>query len=150
MSIHATLHTAPTSRLVHEMIYITRGASAELVYPLYNKVFSFKDIEQLTVTFKQGKTFSWFTMIEKDTEGKDVKLDSHFYHLDSTEYDAIIFNLDATETKQFKAGTLVEYEIAIKLNTDSFAACGGNDSTIIEPQHPIQVVDSLFSYIEES
>ena len=149
MSIYATLHTTPSPRNTHEVIYITRGASAELVYPLYDKVFSFEDIEQLTITFRQGKILSWFTMFEKVAEGSDITLDTHFYHVDSPDYSAIIFNLDATETKQFKAGIPVEYEVAIKLNTDSFVALGGKDSIIIEPQHSIQVVDSLFSHIEE-
>jgi hypothetical protein len=57
MSIHATLHTTPTNcNQTHEMIYITRGASAELVYPLFDKVFRLEDIEQVTFTFRQGKT----------------------------------------------------------------------------------------------
>jgi hypothetical protein len=57
MSIHATLHTTPTKcNQTHEMIYITRGASAELVYPLFDKVFRLEDIEQVTFTFRQGKT----------------------------------------------------------------------------------------------
>jgi hypothetical protein len=57
MSIYATLRATPTScNQAHEMIYITRGASAELAYPLFDKVFRIEDIEQVTFTFKQGKT----------------------------------------------------------------------------------------------
>lgn len=149
MSIYATLHTRPTCCHTHEVIYITRGASAELVYPLYNKVFRFKDIEQITFTFKQGKKIVWFTMFEVGEDGA-IKVDPHFYHFDNDEYGAIIFNLDNNETKQFKAGVLIEYEIAIKLNTDSFTTLGGKDSIIIEPQHPIEVRDSLYSCIEEN
>jgi glycosyltransferase involved in cell wall biosynthesis len=59
--------------------------------------------------------------------------------------DVIIFNLDSEDTKQFKPGIPVEYEIAIKLNTDSKASLSNKDSIIIEPQHPISVVDSLYS-----
>jgi hypothetical protein len=55
MSIYATLHTAPTCNRTHEMIYITRGASAQLTYPLFDKVFRAEDIEQVTFMFKQGK-----------------------------------------------------------------------------------------------
>jgi hypothetical protein len=152
MSIYATLHTHPTCQHTHEVIYITRGASAELVYPLYDKVFRFEDIEQITFTFKQGKTVSWFTMFET-AEDNTIKTDPRFYHFDNEDYGAIIFNLDNTETKRFKAGIPVEYEIAIKLNTDnldSFAALGGKDSIIIEPQHPIEVRDSLYSQVEEN
>jgi hypothetical protein len=146
MSIYATLHTHPTCNATHELIYITRGATAELVYPLFDKAYRFEDIEQLTFTFKQGKTIYWYSMF---TTGKDNKqeMDTHFYYFDSDEYAAITFNLDSEETKQFKPNIPVDYEVAIKLNTDSFVNLGGKDSMIIEPQHFIEVRDSLFSHI---
>lgn len=145
MSIYATLHTAPSSCThSHEMIYITRGASAELIYPLYDKVFRVEDIEQVTFTFKQGRNISWFTMFS--TEGDEIVIDPHFY-LVNGEYCAIIFNLDSEETKEFKPGINIEYEIAIKLNTDSYASLSNKDSILIEPQHSIAVVDSLYSRV---
>ena len=150
MSIYATLHTHPTRSQVHEVIYITRGATAELVYPLYDKVFRFEDIEQITFTFKQGKHIYWYSMFEttKNAEGNTVvNKDPHFYYFNNEEYGAIIFNLDSEETKQFKPNILIDYEVAIKLNTDSFANLGSKDSIIIEPQHPIEVRDSLFSRV---
>lgn len=146
MSIYATLHTHPTCNATHEVIYITRGATAELIYPLYDKAFRFEDIEQVTFTFKQGKTIYWYSMFTP-VEGGEHNLDSHFYYFNNAEYAAITFNLDSEETKQFKPNIPVEYEIAIKLNTDSFVNLGGKDSTIIEPQHFIEVRDSLFSHI---
>jgi hypothetical protein len=149
MSIYATLHTHPTCPHTHEVISITRGASAELVYPLQDKVFKFEDIEQITFTFKQGKKITWYTMFETGEDGA-VTIDSHFCHFDNDEYDTIIFSLDTNETKQFKADILMEYEIAIKLNADSFETPGGKDSVIIEPQHPIEVRNSLYSCIEEN
>ncbi len=147
MSIYATLHTAPTRcDQTHEMIYITRGASAELIYPLFDKTFSFEDIEQVTFTFKQGKELRWYTLYT-ETEDTSLAVDPHFYVFETEEYSALVFNLDTEETKQFKPNVLVEYEIAIKLNTDSFASLSNKDSIIIEPQHPIRVVDSLYSCI---
>jgi hypothetical protein len=146
MSIYATLRTTPTCNHTHEVIYITRGATAELIYPLYDKVFRFEDIEQITFTFKQGKTIYWYSMFTPGENGT-VETDSHFYHFNNAEYGAIVFNFDSDETKQFKAGLPVEYEIAVKLNTDSFASLGGKDSIIIEPQHPIEIRDSLYSKV---
>ena len=146
MSIYATLRTTPTCNHTHEVIYITRGATAELIYPLYDKVFRFEDIEQITFTFKQGKTIYWYSMFTPG-ENETVETDSHFYHFNNAEYGAIVFNFDSDETKQFKAGLPVEYEIAIKLNTDSFVSLGGKDSIIIEPQHPIEIRDSLYSKV---
>ena len=150
MSIYATLHTHPTCNATHEIIYITRGATAELIYPLYDKVFRFEDIEQATFTFKQGKSLYWYSMFSaaEDTEGKDASfIDPHFYHFNDNDYSAIVFNLDPEETKQFKAGLPVDYEVAIKLNTDSFVNLGGKDSMIIEPQRPLEVRDSLYSKV---
>lgn len=154
MNIYATLHTSPTPcNHTHEMIYITRGASAELVFPVFDKAYRIEDIEQLTITFKQGKTLDWYSMFDtvtEEVEGKTLEtavLDSHFYVFNDDEYASIIFKLDSEETKQFKPNINIEYEVAIKLNTDSFASLGGKDSMIIEPQHPIAVVDSLYSHI---
>lgn len=146
MSIYATLHTHPTCNATHEIIYITRGATAELIYPLYDKAFRFEDIEQITFTFKQGKTIYWYSMFTP-AEGNTREIDTHFYYFDNDEYAAITFNLDSEETKQFKPNIPVDYEVAIKLNTDSFVNLGGKDSMIIEPQHFIEVRDSLFSHI---
>ena len=105
MSIYATLRTTPTCNHTHEVIYITRGATAELIYPLYDKVFRFEDIEQITFTFKQGKTIYWYSMF---TPGEDetVETDSHFYHFNNAEYGAIIFNFGSEETKLFKEPTI--------------------------------------------
>lgn len=146
MSIYATLHTHPTCKVSHEVIYITRGATAELLYPLYDKAFRFEDIEQVTFTFKQGKTIYWYSMFTTVEDNKR-EMDTHFYYFDNDEYAAIMFNLDSEETKQFKPNIPLEYEVAIKLNTDSFVNLGGKDSMIIEPQHFIEVKDSLFSHI---
>ena len=152
MGIYATLHTHPTCKATHKIPCITRGATAELIYPLDNKVFNFEDIEQITFTFKQGKNLYWYSMFSttKNTEGKDeTSIDSHFYHLDTSEQSAIVFNLNDEETKQFKAGVPVEYEIAIELNKSagSLVSLSGKDSIIIEPQHCLEVRDSLYSLV---
>lgn len=152
MSIHATLHIHPTARPSHDLIYITRGASATLTYFLYDKTLDLDThIEQITFTFKQGKVTHWCTMFDfiTDDDGNITRqLDPHFYY--NAEYGVVLFNLTHEETKQLKPGIPVEYEVAIKLNTDSFASLGSQDSVIIEAQHPIEVIDSLFSHIEEN
>ena len=202
MSIYATLCASQTRHApVHEAIYITRGASAELLYPLYDKVFRFEDVDQITFTLKQGKNLYWYSMFTYVVPSEDITVqsnkqyytitpkiegalqcaitevsaptgnpkesnyfeistdaslnwknthyvvDPHFYHFDNAEYAAIIFNLDSEETKQFKPNLNVEYEIALKLNTDSYATLGNKDSIIIEPQHSLSVVDSLYSRV---
>lgn len=146
MNIYATLRTTPSCSHDHELIYITRGATAELIYPLFNKMYRLEDIEQVTFTFKQGKAIYWYTMFSP-LEGGGFETDSHFYYFNNEDYSAILFNLDSEETKQFKPGLPLEYEVAIKLNTDSLVNLGGKDSVIIEPQHYIEVRDSLFSRI---
>jgi hypothetical protein len=74
-------------------------------------------------------------------------VDPHFYLFDNENYGAIIFNFNSEETKQFKANTDVKFEVAIRLNTDTFESSHYQDSTIIEPQHSIGVIDSLYSQI---
>ena len=145
MSIYATLRTTPSKcNRAHEMIYITRGASAELVYPL--NMFGIEDIDQITFIFKQGGDFYGYSMFD---DSADRQINSHFYLANNSEYPAVIFNLDSKETQQFKPNINIDYEVVIKLNTDSFETTGKKDSIIIEPQHPIAVVDSLYSYIKE-
>jgi hypothetical protein len=84
---------------------------------------------------------------ESDIE--NITVNPRFYLLEDENYGAIIFNLDSEDTKQFKPGINIEYEVVIKLNTDALISAGHKDSIIIEPQHPIAVVDSLYSYIKE-
>jgi hypothetical protein len=145
MSIYATLHTVPTKCIKpHKMIYITRGASAQLTYPLFDKVFKVEDIEQITFIFKQGRDVWSYPMFE-GLELGTVSVNPRFHLLELEDDSAIIFNLYSEDTKQFKPGINIEYEIAIKLNTDSSAFVGKQDSIIIEPQHPIAIVDSLYS-----
>ena len=88
-----------------------------------------------------------FETVKDEEDNKSINTDPHFYHFNNKDYEAITFNFDSEETKQFKANIPVEYEIAIKLNTDSFVNLGGKDSVIIEPQHPIEVRDSLYSRV---
>ena len=143
MSIYATLHTAPTKSVTtHEMIYITRGASAMLVYPLQ---FSIEDIEQTTFLFKQsGQVYGYSMFMDPTTK---AELNPHFYLDVESEYPAIVFNFDSVETLQFKPGVNIEYEVVIELDTDRFGTVGNKDSVVIEPQHPIAVIDSLYSYV---
>ena len=39
----------------------------------------------------------------------------------------------------------VEFEVVVRLNTDTFTNLANQDSIIIEPQCPITVIDSLYS-----
>lgn len=144
MSIYATLHTHPTCSPIPKPICITRGASAQLTYPLSDKTFSVEDIEQVVFMFKQGKDLWGYSMFDDSEPGKATK-SPRFYILEEENHSAIIFNLDGEDTKQFKPGINLKYEITIKLNTDSLATTGYKDSIIIEPQCPIVVVDSLYS-----
>ena len=203
-NLYATLRATPSEHhATNDLIYITRGASAELVYKLYDKAYmSIDTIDQATFTFKQGKSLFWYSMFNylvKSTdsqviEGKEYYteitplvegslqctatkvvssegnpaelgyyelstdpkaswkthvyfIDPHFYIFDDPAYSSIILNLSSVETKQFKANVEMEYEVALRLNTDVFEATNYTDSIIIEPQHSIAVIDSLYSRI---
>ena len=73
INIKAILGVSPCKKPKPQFFTITRGATAELRYDLYSKWFSFKDLEQLTFTFKQNKKLYWFNMFDylvptEDTE----------------------------------------------------------------------------------
>jgi hypothetical protein len=57
-NLYATLKVVPTicTNPQHKNFYITRGASADLNFPIYNKVYTMSDIDQATFTLKQGRT----------------------------------------------------------------------------------------------
>lgn len=80
------------------------------------------------------------------------QFDDHFYFDETKDFNRINFLLNSSETKQLKATSPIggmQFEIVIKLNTSSFEGTHGKDLTIIEPQHPVVVVDSLYSNITD-
>lgn len=199
--IKTTLGICPAIRDTHELIYITRGASAILNFNFADTVYNFDDVNQITFSFKQGRKLFWYKMftylMPTDDEtvvfGKtyytDVRpivdgclqcsatvvcdpaepkannyyeavegnhswsdtlyiIDEHFCHSVGKSWDYLTFSLAAEETAQFtctQPGNYMEYEIAVRLNTYWYKNTGNRDSIIIEPQHPIAVIDSLYS-----
>lgn len=204
LDITTTLSVHPAMPMAHDIIVITRGASASLAFNFTEKVYDFQYADQMTFIFKQGKNLIGYRMFEylKPTDDttpdpnkiyyanvtpvmaggfqctgtrvlqpdgdlstqqlyevtNDVGswrdtlyiLDEHFYHAAGVGYDYVTLTLSPEETKQFKPTTPdsnIPWEVAIRLNTDIFASSNYRDSIIVEPQHPLAVVDSLYSYI---
>jgi hypothetical protein len=75
INIYATLKTAPTQGNTHESVCLTRGASAELVYTLFDKVIAPSDIDQVTFAFKQNRKVFWYTMFTYVVESTDTEVD---------------------------------------------------------------------------
>ena len=203
-NIQTTLNIYPTTYQTHDLIYISRGASATLNFDFGKEVYGFEDTDQLTFLLKQGNDLHWFRMFtylvesndETPVQGKtyftNVRsinandptclqcladlveapetpkangyfeevdgnhswrntkyiVDSHFSQSSGTGWDYVSLVLTPTETAAFKAtrrGTEMAFEVVIRLNTDTFSSLGNNDAVIIEPQHPIAVIDSLYS-----
>ena len=95
---------------------------------------------------------NYYEVVEENHGWKDTLyiLDDHFYHYPVDGYSYISFNLASDETKQLSLTTPdnnMQFEVAIRLNTDSYDNLRNKDSIIIEPQHSIAVVDSLYSKI---
>ena len=95
---------------------------------------------------------NYYEVVEENHGWKDTLyiLDEHFYHYFGDGYSYISFNLTSEETKQLSLTTPdnnMQFEVAIRLNTDSYDNLRNKDSIIIEPQHSIAVVDSLYSKI---
>jgi hypothetical protein len=82
----------------------------------------------------------------RDTE---YLLDERFSYESSDGLETISLILHPEDTLQFKAkaGKPVEFEIAVRLNTDTLQNFAYQDTVIIEPQAKIAVMDSLFSKI---
>ena len=205
--IKTTLSLCPSFHLAHEVIYITRGATATLNFNFGNKLYGFEDTDQITFILEQGKNTYWYKMFtylietedNKPIEGKtyytDVKpiddneetyqctgtevsspsgnpkelgyyevvdgnyswrntkyiVDQHFNQSSGIGYDYISLVLSSKETSYLYATTpedMIKFEVVIRLNTDNFASLGNNDSIIIEPQHPIGVINSLYAKLE--
>lgn len=206
INIHTVLGFCPRPKK-HEMLVITRGASASIDYNLFVKVFKMDDIDQFTYIFKQGKNLikysmvnyfvpsldaevvvgkDYYTVEREDEETKlnvpaslkckatkvinptgspieqgyyesyDLKsgeeaywdFDPHFSYIYGSDYSMITLRLNPLDTLKFKPtskGCEMECEVAIRLNTDIAKDTAGLDSIIIEPQHQIAVVDSLFA-----
>lgn len=127
---------------------ITRGSSAEIIFDfnkfsyLLNKKDPFKYIEQVIFLFKQKYDITYFEMLDENKE-----LNQNFgFDLDDFYISCI---LDPETTSKFKVTKVdepMEFEIVIKLNTDEVLE-QKVDTTIVEPQLPIIVVDSIYSQI---
>ena len=148
-NIHTSLDIVPPVKPQPvEVIYLTRGASGYLTFDLFDKVYTFDDLEQLTVLFKQDKTVKVFEMIEylDPEDKKQWKLDPHFGYDEGPGYAYVSFYLSAEETASFEPtvpGEFVDYEIVVKLDTDRLLD-QKVDATIIEKQRPIIIMDSVY------
>ena len=146
MSLEPTCRPEPKSQYFTE---ITRGSSAEIIFDfskfsyLSNKKDPFKYIEQIIFLFKQKYDVTYFEMLDENK-----KLNPNFgFDVDDFYISCI---LDPETTSQFKVtkqGSPMEFEIVIKLNTDEILE-QKVDTTIIEKQLPITVVDSIYSQID--
>lgn len=78
-------------------------------------------------------------------------VDPHFSQSCGEGWDYVTLILSSKDTLNFKATNgipAVEFEVAIRLNTDSFTSLGSQDSIIIEAQRPIAILDSLYSKMQ--
>ena len=65
----------------HEILVITRGATASIDYNLFDKVYDMENIDQMTFIFKQDKKIISFNLVEyfKITEDTVVEPDKNYY-----------------------------------------------------------------------
>lgn len=91
-----------------------------------------------------------------DTDTEEAKqywqLNEHFSYSEGTDYSYISFLLRGDETLKLAETTLdslIEFEVAVKLNTDKLLE-QGYDAVIIERQAPIGVISTLYSEIAGS
>lgn len=92
----------------------------------------------------------YFEEVDNNCSWRDTFyiVDPHFALNSGDGWEYVTLILRPEETKAFKAttpGTEMAFEVALRLNTDLFENLGNTDSIIIEPQHPVAVIDSLYS-----
>ena len=65
----------------HELLVITRGATASIDYNLFDKVYGIENIDQMTFIFKQGKKILRFNLIDyfKVTSDVVVEPNKNYY-----------------------------------------------------------------------
>jgi hypothetical protein len=82
----------------------------------------------------------------RDTE---YLLDDRFYYENIDGLETVSLLLHPEDTLQFKvkASKPIEFEVAVRLNTDTLANFANRDTVIVEPQPKIIITSSLFSQI---
>jgi hypothetical protein len=94
----------------------------------------------------------YFEVVDENHSWRDTwyLFDSRFNHHIGEGYEYISLVLFPEDTKHFKATPMhagVDFEIVVRLNTDHLDHLANQDSIIIEPQHPIAVIDTLYGKI---
>ena len=94
----------------------------------------------------------YFETVGENHSWRDTKyiLDPRFSHSRGDGYEYVTLVLFPEDTKHFKPTAPncgIDYEVVVRLNTDQLVNLANQDSTIIEPQHPIAVVDTLYGQI---
>lgn len=110
--------------------------------------------EAVEETAKGTQLFTAYSVNDTDTdEAKQYwQLNEHFSYSEGTDYSYISFLLRGSETLELAETTLdslIEFEVAVKLNTDKLLE-QGYDAVIIERQAPIGVISTLYSEIAGS
>lgn len=100
MNIYATLSHLPTKKDPKCIkTQIIRGASAELNYSLLDKSFTVEDLNQVTVTLKQGRNLFWYTVFTYAVKSLDteVNLDKTYYRVEPIEEGSLQCKLSKIE-----------------------------------------------------
>lgn len=199
LKFKTVLGVCSPKRSQHDILVITRGATATITYDLNDKFYDIDFIDQISFIFKQGlntycyNMFNYLdrtqdtTAVEDKVYYKDVTpvseesyqvtatpvvgyignpqaagyyeltsledgehlywmLDEHFYLLDRV-LTFTFFPNETTNLTLTTPGNNMRFEIVFRLNTDVNVENGYRDSIVIEPQHPIAVIDSLYSHV---
>lgn len=122
----------------------------------YSDVFSINNTNQhygLLVTNPSGnpKEKGYYEVIEAKGSGwRDLPyiVDRHYTLEMGENYCTLSLILSPEETRQFKAGSCIDCEVMIRLNTEKTGTFGGTDAVLLEPQPKIFVEDSLYSKLK--
>ena len=91
----------------------------------------------------------YYEEVDGNCSWKEVAylLDERFYRTQIEGTEVVTLALQPDDTLAFKTNKPVQFEVAIRLNTDNLQRFAYQDTIVIEPQAPLQVIDSLYSQI---
>lgn len=135
---------------VHNIVYFKLGTTPSISFNLFDKVYTFEDLKQVTFIFKQNGVIHYYEAIIYAEDG-NWELDPHFKHEIGEDYESLRFTLSSQETLQFtpsnsnKEDSLIKFEVAIELDEE---ICG-EKAVLIENMDNIFVVDSMYKELIE-
>ena len=127
----------------HNFIKVDRGATADLSFTFFDKVYTYQQLKQLTFMFKYDvDKLSYFKFFDEQGNPDPGSPEDGYALSYDEDADTIYLELKPNFTINFPVERPVEYEIAVELKDD--------DDVIIERQPALWPVATLYGELNSS